>query len=35
MFAAMLSEIWHSVRFWRLLALTAMLWTAVLLFTIA
>ncbi len=34
-FAAMLSEIWHSVRFWRLLALTAMLWTAVLLFTIA
>ena len=35
MFAAMLSEVWHSVRFWRLLALTATLWTAVLLFTIA
>ncbi|MFF2322405.1 hypothetical protein ACFVTJ_15260 [Agrobacterium sp. NPDC058088] len=32
---AMLMEIWNSVRFWRLLALTAMLWTAVLLFTIA
>ncbi|KJF66702.1 hypothetical protein [Rhizobium nepotum] len=35
MFVAMLSEVWHSVRFWRLLALTAMLWTAALLFTIA
>jgi len=34
-FAAMFSEVWNSVRFWRLLALTAMLWTAVLLFTIA
>lgn len=32
---AMIGEIWNSVRFWRLLALTAMLWTAVLLFTIA
>ncbi|NIB56727.1 hypothetical protein [Agrobacterium tumefaciens] len=34
-FAAMLLEVWNSVRFWWLLALTAMLWTAVLLFTIA
>jgi anti-sigma-K factor RskA len=34
-FAGMFSEVWNSVRFWRLLALTAMLWTAVLLFTIA
>ena len=34
-FPAMFLEIWNSVRFWRLLALTAMLWTAVLLFTIA
>ncbi|WP_296065755.1 hypothetical protein [uncultured Agrobacterium sp.] len=32
---AMLVEIWNSVRFWRLLALTAMVWTAALLFTIA
>lgn len=35
MLAVVFAEIWNSVRFWRLLALTAMLWTAVLLFTIA
>ncbi|UXS00037.1 hypothetical protein [Agrobacterium tumefaciens] len=35
MLAAILTEVWNSVRFWRLLALTAMLWTAVLLFSIA
>ncbi|CUX27540.1 hypothetical protein [Agrobacterium fabrum] len=34
-FSVMVAEVWNSVRFWRLLALTAMLWTAVLLFTIA
>lgn len=35
MFTAVIAEIWNSVRFWRLLALTATLWTAALLFTIA
>ncbi len=35
MVTAIMQELWHSVRFWRLLAMTAMLWTAVLLFTIA